>query len=141
MSSFNRVILLGNLTRDPEVRYSPGGNNTAVCTFSLAVNKKIKSSSGTSSEEVSYIDIIVFGKQGEACGQYLTKGSPALIDGRLQQRRWDDRQTGQKRSKIEVVGEHVLFMPRGNRTQDTSVPPDIKEAFPEAAPADDEIPF
>lgn len=105
--SFNKVILLGNLTRDPEIRYTP--NSTAVANFPIAVNRKFKQGEETK-EEVSYIDITIFGKQAEACGQYLTKGSAVLVDGRLQQRRWDDKDTGQKRSKIEVVAQSVSFI-------------------------------
>lgn len=109
MTSFNKVILLGNLTRDPEVRYTPNG--IAVASFALAVNRKYKQGDETK-EEVSYIDIVVFGKQAESCGQYINKGDSVLVDGRLQQRRWDDKETGQKRSKIEVVAQSVNFMPK-----------------------------
>src|SRR5512135_944925 len=109
MTSFNKVILMGNLTRDPEVRYTPNG--IAVASFAIAVNRKYKQGDETK-EEVSYIDIVVFGKQAESCGQYINKGDAVLIDGRLQQRRWDDKDTGQKRSKIEVVAQSVNFMPK-----------------------------
>jgi single-strand DNA-binding protein len=109
MTSFNKVILLGNLTRDPEVRYTPNG--IAVASFAIAVNRKYKQGDETK-EEVSYIDIVVFGKQAESCGQYINKGDSVLIDGRLQQRRWDDKETGQKRNKIEVVAQSVNFMPK-----------------------------
>ena len=109
MTSFNKVILLGNLTRDPEVRYTPNG--TAVASFALAVNRKYKQGDETK-EEVSYIDIVVFGKQAENCGQYINKGDAVLVEGRLQQRRWDDKESGQKRSKVEVVAQAVNFMPK-----------------------------
>src|SRR5512137_1632851 len=109
MNSFNKVILLGNLTRDPEVRYTPSG--TAVASFAIAVNRKYKQGEETK-DEVSYIDIVVFGKTAENCGQYLNKGDGILVDGRLQQRRWDDKETGQKRSKVEVVAQTVNFMPK-----------------------------
>lgn len=108
MTSFNKVILLGNLTRDPEVRYTPNG--IAVASFALAVNRKYKQGEETK-EEVSYIDIVVFGKQAESCGQYINKGDAVLIDGRLQQRRWET-EDGQKRSKVEVVAQFVNFMPK-----------------------------
>src|SRR5512142_119589 len=108
MTSFNKVILLGNLTRDPEVRYTPNG--IAVASFAIAVNRKYKQGDETK-EEVSYIDIVVFGKQAESCGQYINKGDSVLIDGR-QQRRWDDKETGQKRNKIEVIAQSVNFMPK-----------------------------
>ena len=109
MTSFNKVILMGNLTRDPEVRYTPNG--IAVASFAIAVNRKYKQGDETK-EEVSFIDIVVFGKQAENCGQYINKGDSVLIDGRLQQRRWDDKDSGQKRSKVEVVAQSVNFMPK-----------------------------
>lgn len=108
MTSFNKVILLGNLTRDPEVRYTPNG--IAVASFAIAVNRKYKQGDETK-DEVSYIDIVVFGKQAESCGQYINKGDSVLIDGRLQQRRWET-EDGQKRSKVEVVAQSVNFMPK-----------------------------
>src|SRR5574342_243182 len=108
MTSFNKVILMGNLTRDPEVRYTPNG--IAVASFAIAVNRKYKQGDETK-EEVSYIDIVVFGKQAESCGQYISKGDSVLIDGRLQQRRWET-EDGQKRSKVEVVAQSVNFMPK-----------------------------
>lgn len=108
MVSYNKVILMGNLTRDPEVRYNPNG--TAVANFGLAVNRRYKQGE-ENREEVSFFDIVVFGKQAENCSQYLNKGSGVLIDGRLQQRRWDT-DDGQKRSKVEVVANNVQFMPK-----------------------------
>ena len=108
MVSFNKVILMGNLTRDPEIRYNPNG--TAVANFSLALSRKYKQGEEYK-EEVSYIDIVVFGKQAENCGQYLSKGRGALVEGRLQQRRWET-DDGQKRSKVEVVANSVQFMPK-----------------------------
>ncbi len=107
MASFNRVILMGNLTRDPELRYNPNG--TAVCNFSLALSRRYKQGDEFK-EEVSYIDIVVFAKQAENCGQYLQKGNGVLVEGRLQQRRWET-DDGQKRSKVEVVAGSVQFMP------------------------------
>ncbi len=108
MTSFNKVILIGNLTRDPEIRYTPNG--APVASFAIAVNRKYKQGEETK-EEVSFIDIVVFGKQAENCSKYLGKGDGALIDGRLQQRRWET-EDGQKRSKYEVVAERVQFMPK-----------------------------
>jgi single-strand DNA-binding protein len=108
MSGFSKVILLGNLTKDPEIRYTPGG--TAVASFSIAINRKFRQGE-ENREEVCYVDIVVFGKQGENCGQYLNKGDAVLIDGRLQQRRWET-DDGQKRSKMEVVAQNVHFMPK-----------------------------
>lgn len=107
MTSFNRVILMGNLTRDPEIRYMPNG--TAVAALGLAVNRRYRQGEEMK-EEVGFFDIVVFGKQAENCGQYLTKGRGVLVEGRLQQRRWET-EDGQKRSKIEVVALNVQFMP------------------------------
>lgn len=106
MASFNKVILMGNLTKDPELRYTPNG--TAVASFSLAVNRRYKQGDEFK-EEVCYIDIVVFGKQAENCGQYLGKGHGIIIDGRLQQRRWETAD-GQKRSKHEVVAQSIRFL-------------------------------
>lgn len=113
MASFNRVILMGNLTRDPELRYNPNG--TPVANLSIAVNRKYRQGEELR-EEVSYFDIVVFGKQAENCGQYLGKGQSVLVDGRLQQRRWESE--GQKRSKVEVVAENITFMPKRQPGQD-----------------------
>lgn len=109
MASFNKVILMGNLTKDPEIRYNPNG--TAVANLSIAINRKYKAGD-EAREEVSFFDIVVFGKQAEHCSQYLNKGSGVLVDGRLQQRRWET-DDGQKRSKVEVVAQSVQFMPKG----------------------------
>jgi single-strand DNA-binding protein len=108
MASFNKVFLIGNLTRDPEVRYTPKGQ--AVADLGLAVNRKWRDESGNSHEEVLFVDITVWGKTAEKCGQYLQKGSPLYIEGRLQLEQWDDKQTGQKRSKLKVVAEAVQFL-------------------------------
>ena len=140
MVSFNKVILLGNLTRDPEVRYTPGG--TAVASFAIAVNRRYKQGEETK-DEVSYIDIVVFGKTAENCGQYLNKGDGILVDGRLQQRRWDDKETGQKRSKVEVVAQTVNFMPKRSAQ---GAPPSgggsrDSEPMPEPPVDEGEIPF
>ncbi len=108
MVGFNKVILIGNLTRNPELRYTPSG--TPVANFGLAVNRRYKQADDQK-EEVCYIDIVVFGKQAEHCGQYLSKGDGAIIDGRLQQRRWET-DDGQRRSKHEVVAQAVTFLPK-----------------------------
>ncbi len=105
---FNKIILIGNLTRDPEVRYTPQG--TSVCSFGIAVNRKYKQGDETK-EEVTFVNIVVFGKQADTCGKYLNKGNPVLVEGRLQERRWET-DDGQKRSKYEVVAQSVRFLPR-----------------------------
>ncbi|MBZ0155762.1 MAG: single-stranded DNA-binding protein [Alphaproteobacteria bacterium] len=102
---FNRVILIGNLTKDPDVRYTPGG--TPVTTLSIAVNSRYKQGD-ESKEEVLFIDAVVFGKQAETCGQYLAKGRPVLVEGRLRERRWEYE--GQKKSKMEIVANNVRFL-------------------------------
>jgi single-strand DNA-binding protein len=108
VTAFNKVILIGNLTKNPELRYTPSG--TPVASFGLAVNRKFRQAEELK-EEVCFIDIVVFGKQAEHCGQYLSKGSGVIVDGRLQQRRWES-EDGQKRSKHEVVAQTVTFMPK-----------------------------
>src|SRR2546426_3475997 len=109
MASFNKVILLGNLTRDPELRYTPNG--TPVATFGLAVNRR-SGQGDERREEVCFVDIVTFGREAETASEYLSKGRPALVEGRLQWRSWEG-QDGQKRSKHEVIAERIQFMPRG----------------------------
>jgi len=104
--SFNQVTLMGNLTRDPELRTTPSG--ASVCSFSLALNRSYKNSEGNWQEATDYIDIVAWGPLGERVAQYLTKGRPALVSGRLQSRSWE--QDGQKRSKVEVVANDVTFL-------------------------------
>ncbi len=108
MASFNKVILVGNLTRDPELRYTPKG--TAIAKIGLAVNHKWKNEAGEMKEEVTFVDVEVWGRTAENVGQYMRKGSPILIEGRLKLETWDDKQTNQKRSKMVVVGETVQFL-------------------------------
>ncbi|MFM7840519.1 MAG: single-stranded DNA-binding protein [Nitrospira sp.] len=108
MTSFNKVILIGNLTKNPELRYTPNG--TPVASFGLAVNRKYRQAEEMK-EEVCFVDIVVFGKTAEHCGQYLSKGNGVIVDGRLQQRRWET-EDGQKRSKHEVVAQTVTFLPK-----------------------------
>ncbi len=106
MTSFNKVILIGNLTKDPEIRYTPSG--TAVSSFGLAVNHRYKQGDEMR-DEVCFIDIVVFGKQAENSGQYLSKGQSIVVEGRLQQRRWET-DDGQKRSRHEVVAQSVRYL-------------------------------
>ncbi len=139
MVSYNKVILIGNLTKDPEIRYTPSG--TPVANFRLAVNHKYKQGDDLK-EEVCFIDIVVFGKQAENCGQYLNKGQSVLVDGRLQERRWET-EDGQKRSKHEVVAQAVRFMPkRGDAAAPSgkveSAPDDVE---PAVGGADSDVPF
>jgi len=106
MSSFNKVILVGNLTRDPELRYT--GSGTAVTNFSLAINRRYRQA-GEPREETVFVDIVVFQKQAENCAQYLSKGRSALVEGRLVQRSWTTEE-GQKRNKLEVIAQNVQFL-------------------------------
>ncbi|MGB2630012.1 MAG: single-stranded DNA-binding protein [Candidatus Omnitrophota bacterium] len=106
-ASLNKVFLMGNLTRDPELRYVPSGS--AVATFTVAVNRSYKDSTGGKKEEVSFIRVVVWGKMAEVCGEYLTKGRPVLVEGRLKSRSWED-QSGQKKSALEVVANSVQFI-------------------------------
>jgi len=108
MASFNKVILLGNLTRDPELRYTPKG--TAIAKVGLAVNRVWTNEAGEKKEEVTFVDVDIFGRTAENVGQYMRKGRPMLVEGRLKLDQWDDKQTGQKRSRLGVVAETVQFL-------------------------------
>ena len=108
MASFNKVVLVGNLTRDPEVRYTAGG--TAVTEIGLAINRTWKGNDGQKNEEVTFVDVTLWGRTAEIAGEYLSKGRPALIEGRLQLDQWEDRETGQKRQKLKVVGESLQLL-------------------------------
>jgi len=111
MASVNKVMLLGNLTRDPEIRYTPKG--TAVTDLGMAINRIRTGDNGERIEEVTYVDVTLWGRQAELAGQYLGKGRPVFIEGRLQLDQWDDKQSGQKRSRLRVVGENMQFLPGG----------------------------
>lgn len=152
MASFNKVILLGNLTRDPEVRYTPKG--TAVTDLGLAVNRTYTAENGEKREEVTFVDVTFWGRTAEVAGEYLKKGRPVFVEGRLQLDSWDDKQSGQKRTKLKVIGENMQMLgsPRGAgggggdeessgapRSSSRSAPPP-KAAAP-SEPDDDEIPF
>lgn len=108
MANLNKVMLIGNLTRDPEIKYTPKG--TAVADIGLAVNRIYSSESGEKREEVTFIDVTLWGRTAEIAGEYLKKGRPVYIEGRLQLDTWDDKQTGQKRSKLKVVGEGLQLL-------------------------------
>ena len=110
MASFNKVILMGNLTRDVELRYIPSG--TAVTEIGLAVNDRRKDAKGQWVDETTFVDITLWGRTAEICNEYLSKGSGVLIEGRLKLDQWDDKQTGQKRNKLTVTGERMQMLPR-----------------------------
>jgi single-strand DNA-binding protein len=153
MASFNKVILVGNLTRDPELRYTPKG--TAIAKLGIAVNRVWTSESGEKKEETTFVDVDVFGRTAENVAQYLRKGSPLLVEGRLRLDTWEDKQTNQKRSKLSVVAEVVQFLgsPRGGpeagaapvagaRPAATAAPAASAAAEPDLPPADeDDVPF
>src|SRR5271170_6595373 len=164
MASYNKVLLMGNLTRDPEVKYTPKG--TALANLGLAVNRVYTTEGGEQKEEVTFIDIEVWGRQAETAGQYLSKGRPVFVEGRLKLDSWEDKESGQKRNKLKVVAERVQFLgsPRGgaefkdkapsdasdeapartaSRGGRPSTPParDAGEAEPTPAAEDDNIPF
>jgi single-strand DNA-binding protein len=148
MASFNRVILLGNLTRDPELRYTPKG--TAVARLGVAVNRQWKSDTGEQKEEVTFVDVDAFGRSAEVIGQYFKKGRPILIEGRLKYESWDDKQTNQKRSKLMVVLESFQFVDStrpegGGGAPATKRPAAATEsaapAEAEAPAVDDDVPF
>jgi single-strand DNA-binding protein len=149
MASFNKVILLGNLTRDPELRYTQSG--AAVCSLGIAVNRKYKVGEEMK-EEVCFVDITVWGKAGESCDAFLAKGNSVLLEGRLNFRTWES-QDGQKRSKLDVVAEKATFMPRGGASDNSGKREDgvlnsgsskKKQGFDysnQGNISDDEIPF
>jgi single-strand DNA-binding protein len=112
MSSLNKVLLIGNLTRDPEVRYTPKG--TAIADIGLAINRVYSGDDGEKKEEVTFIDVTLWGRQAEVAQEYLRKGQPVFIEGRLQLDTWQDKQSGQKRSRLHVVAESMQML--GNRS-------------------------
>lgn len=131
MANFNKVILAGNLTRDPELRYLPKG--TAVAEFGLAINRTWKNEAGETKDETTFVDVVAFARTAEVIGQYMKKGRPILIDGRLRYETWDDKQTGQKRSKLRVLCETFQFID-GNRPAEGGVQTAPRAASRPAAP-------
>ena len=134
MANFNKVILAGNLTRDPELRYTPKG--MAIAKIGLAINRTWKNEAGETKEDTTFVDVDAFGRQAEVIGQYLKKGRPILIEGRLRLDQWDDKQTGQKRSKLGVVLESFQFLDSGNRGDSNG--PRTRSASTSAGPASGE---
>lgn len=119
MASLNKVILMGNVTRDLELRYTPNG--AAVCDMSLAINRRF-GGEGQEREETTFVDIVVWNKQAETCSRYLKKGSQCLVEGRLQLDTWDDRDSGKKRSRLRVVAERVQFLGGRNDSNMSEAP-------------------
>ncbi len=152
MASFNKVMLLGNCTRDPEVKYTPKGS--AVTDLGLAVNRFYTTDNGEKREETTFVDVTMWGRQAEIAGEYLKKGRPVFIEGRLQLDTWDDKQTGQKRSKLRVVCENFQLLgsrdggpaPEGISGSAPSRAASSDKAVAKSAPAsedsaEDDIPF
>ncbi len=156
MANFNKVYLIGNLTRDPELRVTPKG--TAICQFGLAVNRQFKDESGAMRDDTTFVDIEAWGKQGETISKYCTKGRPLFVEGRLKLDQWEDKTSGQKRSKLKVVLEGFQFLgsgqrdgaPGGGGEYDQSAPSPERHAPPprssqsRPAPAenlDEDVPF
>ena len=133
MASLNKVLLIGNLTRDPELRYTPQG--AAVCEFAIAMNRTFTSKTGEKKEEVTFIDIVTWARTAEICGEYLKKGRPVFVEGRLQQDRWE-QPDGQKRSRVRVTAERVQFLgsPAGGGGARGGAAPEAAEAPAEAGP-------
>jgi single-strand DNA-binding protein len=150
MANFNKVILAGNLTRDPELRYTPKG--TAVAKLGLAINRVWKNEAGETKEEVTFVDVDAFGRTAENIGKYLRKGRPILIEGRLRLDSWEDKQTNQKKSKLGVVLETFQFLdsqrdfeaggqrPAQASSRPVAAPPE-PSAESEPPPVEDDVPF
>lgn len=146
-ASFNKVLLLGNLTRDPEVRYTPKGS--AVADLGIAVNRVYTLDNGEKREEVTFVDVTLWSRLAEIAGEYLKKGRPVFIEGRLQLDSWDDKQTGQKRSRLRVIGETMQLLgsrqsAAGGGDEDSrpaSKPTGPPKSTAPAEPDEDEIPF
>jgi single-strand DNA-binding protein len=155
MPNLNKVMLIGNVTRDPEVKYTPKG--TAVAEVGLAINRVYTPDGGEKREETTFVDITFWGRQAEIVGEYAKKGTPIYVEGRLQLDTWDDKTSGQKRSKLRVVGEQLQLLGGrqggGQRSggdydggQDAPPPRPSRPAQPQrpappAEPDDDDIPF
>ena len=150
MASLNKVFLMGNLTRDPEVRHTPKG--TAVGDLAMAINLTYRAQDGTEKEEVCYVDVVVWGRQAETCRDYLSKGAPIFVEGRLQLDQWEGPE-GEKKSRLRVRADRVQFLSRGGsgggargtrneggsgreRSSESPAP-----KAPAADPADDDVPF
>lgn len=148
-ASLNKVFLMGNITRDPELRYVPSG--TAVATFTIAVNRVYLTQTGEKKEETSFVRIVAWGRRAEVCAEYLSKGSPVFVEGRLRSRSWET-QDGQKRNTIEVIASNVQFLrmspkqkpeegPRGAETPNETPQEGVESIDLNQKNSSDEIPF
>jgi len=127
MASLNKVFLIGNLTRDPELRYTNSG--ASVCEFGMAINRTY-TVNDEKKDEVCYVDINVWGKQAESCNTYLQKGSPVFIEGRLQLDQWTDKESGKQRSRLRIIGERVQFLSTPGRKEDFNQAPQYNNTQP-----------
>ena len=132
----NKVIIIGNLTRDPELKALPSG--IKVATFSLATNRVWKDSNGAKQEAVDFHNIVVFGKQAETVAQYMKKGSSLLVEGRLQTRSWEDKNSGEKKYRTEIVADRTQFGPKAGGASSTAKP-DKKKELDEEYPGEEDI--
>ena len=140
MASLNKVFLIGNLVRPPELRYTPSG--TAVADMRIAVNRSFTTQGGEKRDDTCFLTVVVWGKQAEACGEYLDKGRPIMVEGRLQTREWETKD-GQKRNVVEVVAERVQFLGARGK-EDARTPAAVPSAEPfgdDAGSGDDDVPF
>jgi single-strand DNA-binding protein len=143
MANYNKVFLMGNLTRDPELRYTPKG--TAVAKFGIAVNRSWRTETGENREETTFVDVDAFGRQAETISQYLKKGRPVFIEGRLKLDTWDDKQTNQKRSRLGVILEAFQFIDskgadRTNSTSNPAGPSPSRSPEPQSVPSSSDSP-
>jgi single-strand DNA-binding protein len=139
MASLNKVFLIGNLVRPPELRYTPSG--TAVADLRIAVNRSFTTQTGEKRDEACFLTVVVWGKQAEACGEYLDKGRPIMVEGRLQTREWETKD-GQKRNVVEVVAERVQFLgARGKETAGAPAAVPSGDTFAEDTAGGDDVPF
>ncbi|QBG49036.1 single-stranded DNA-binding protein [Verrucomicrobia bacterium S94] len=143
MASFNKVLLMGNLTRNPEIRYTPSG--TAVADLGLAVNENFKNKAGETVEQTCFVDVVVWGRQAETSAEYLQKGSPVFVEGKLQLDQWENQQ-GEKRSKLRVRADRIQFLGSPGKSTEfsaapSSAPQDNVPQPPPVADDEDDVPF
>lgn len=138
MASYNRVLLIGNLTRNPEIRYTPSG--TAVADLGLAVNENFKNKAGEVVEQTCFVDVVVWGRQAETSVEYLHKGSPVFVEGRLQLDQWENQQ-GEKRSKLRVRADRVQFLGAPGKGTEFADAPRPSAPPPQSTDDDDDVPF
>lgn len=145
MANFNKVYLIGNLTRDPELRVTPKG--TAICQFGMAINRQFKGEDGAMRDDTTFVDIEAWGKQGETIAKHMTKGRPLFVEGRLKLDQWEDKTSGQKRSKLKVVLENFQFIggkeatPESSGGEDRHDPPPRQQSGAAGGGDNEDVPF